>query len=90
MKQIRVLIERSSDGKYNAYMPDDNNLPFGLIEIGETAQAAEEDFCKSHEEMKVILTDAGKEHKEELEFVSHLMCHSHRSFTITNSHMKQT
>ena len=69
MKQIRVLIERSSEGKYSAYMSEDNNLPFGLIGIGDTALAAEEDFRKSYEEMKIFLSEEGKEYKEDLEFV---------------------
>ena len=31
MRLIRVFIEKSNDGRYSAYMPDDNNLPFGLM-----------------------------------------------------------
>lgn len=69
MKQIKVLIERSSEGKYSAYMPEDNKLPFGLIGIGDTALSAEEDFRKSYEEMKVFLAEEGKEFNEELNFI---------------------
>ena len=69
MKEIRVFIERCKERGYSAYMPDDNNLPFGLIGIGDTAQAAEDDFRSSYEEMKDFLKSEGKEFDEELEFV---------------------
>ena len=44
MKQVRVFIERGKDGGYSAYMPDDNNIPFGAIGEGETAKEAQDDF----------------------------------------------
>ena len=44
MKKIRVFIERGKDGGYSAYMPDDNNIPFGAIGEGETAKEAQDDF----------------------------------------------
>lgn len=44
MKTVQVFIERGKDGSYGAYMPDDNNLPYGVIGDGDTAQAAIEDF----------------------------------------------
>ena len=70
MKKVRVFIEKSKGkNKYSAYMPDDNNLPFGLIGEGETAQAATDDFNSSFEEMKTFLREEGKELNEELEFV---------------------
>lgn len=69
MKKIRVFIERSSDGHFSAFMPDDNNLPFGLIGLGESAQDAINDFNASYEEMKVLLQEEGTPFNEELEFV---------------------
>ena len=36
MKKIRVFVEKGKDGQCSAYMPDDNNLPFGLIGMGKT------------------------------------------------------
>lgn len=44
MKTIRVFIERGKDGSYGAYMPDDNEIPFGAIGEGATAREAQEDF----------------------------------------------
>ena len=44
MKKIRVFIERGKDGGYSAYMPDDNNIPFGAIGEGKTAKEAQDDF----------------------------------------------
>lgn len=68
MKQIRVFIERGSE-HYSAYMPDENNLPFGLIGIGDTAQEAEADFRSSYIEMREFLTTQGADFNEELNFV---------------------
>ncbi len=61
MKTIRVLIERASDGTYSAYMPDENNLPFGLMGDGNTAQEAKDDFLRSHQEMKAYYKEIGKD-----------------------------
>ena len=47
--KVRVFIERSNDG-YSAYMPDDNNLPFGLTGDGKTAQEAMQDFLLARDE----------------------------------------
>lgn len=44
METIRVFIERGKDGSYGAYMPDDNNIPFGAIGEGTTAKEAHDDF----------------------------------------------
>jgi predicted RNase H-like HicB family nuclease len=52
MKTVRVLIERGKDGSYGAYMPDDNNLSYGVIGDGESATAAIEDFKNVYEAMK--------------------------------------
>ena len=49
-------------------MPDDNNLPFGLIGVGDTAQVAEEDFLSSYREMLEFLAAEGNSFCEELEF----------------------
>lgn len=31
MKTVRVFIERGKDGTFGAYMPDDNNLSYGIM-----------------------------------------------------------
>ncbi len=65
---IRVFIERGNDG-YSAYMPDENNLPFGLIGDGDTAQEAINDFYKARDEMKDLFKEEGKEFPDvEFEF----------------------
>lgn len=58
--KVRVFIERSADG-YSAYMPDENNLPFGLIGEGQTAQEAMDDFLLAKNEMKEFFLEEGKE-----------------------------
>ena len=58
--KVRVFIERSNDG-YSAYMPDDNNLPFGLTGDGKTAQEAMQDFLLARDEMKEFFIEEGKE-----------------------------
>ena len=68
MKKIRVFIEKGKDGQYSAYMPDDNNLPFGLIGMGSTVQEAKDDFMFSYNEMKELLSAEGEAFNEELEF----------------------
>ena len=52
MKTVLVFIERGKDGSYGAYMPDDNNLPYGVIGDGDTAQAAIDDFKAVYEDLK--------------------------------------
>ena len=69
MKKIRVFIEKSIDGRYSAFMPDDNNLPFGLIGLGNTEQEAKEDFLSSYVDMKQLLVEKGKDFNEDLEFL---------------------
>jgi len=44
MKTVRVFIERGKDGSYGAYMPDDNDLTYGVIGEGDTAAEAIADF----------------------------------------------
>ncbi|WP_459186655.1 type II toxin-antitoxin system HicB family antitoxin [Parabacteroides sp. APC149_11_2_Y6] len=58
--KVRVFIERSAGG-YSAYMPDENNLPFGLIGEGKTAQEAMDDFLLAKNEMKEFFLEEGKE-----------------------------
>lgn len=64
MKTVRVFIERGKDGTYGAYMPDDNNLPYGVIGEGETATAAIADFKAVYEDMKASFIEEGKPFKE--------------------------
>ena len=61
--KVRVFIERSNNG-YSAYMPDDNNLPFGLTGDGKTAQEAMQDFLLARDEMKEFFIEEGKEFPE--------------------------
>lgn len=51
-KRVRVFIERGSDGSFGAYMPDENNLSYGIIGDGATAAAAVEDFIATYKAMK--------------------------------------
>ena len=44
MKKVRVFIERASDGSYSAYMPDDNNLSYGIIGTGMSIDETISDF----------------------------------------------
>lgn len=52
MRTVRVFIERGKDGSYGAYMPDDNNLSYGVIGDGATAADAIADFKAVYEDMK--------------------------------------
>ena len=52
MRTVRVFIERAKDGSYSAYMPDDNNLTYGVIGEGSSAEEAKADFLAVYEAMK--------------------------------------
>ena len=67
MKTVRVFIERGKDGTYGAYMPDDNNLTYGVIGEGDTAAAAVADFKAVYEGMKQSFKEKGLPF-EEVEF----------------------
>lgn len=67
MKKVRVFIERGKDGSYGAYMPDDNNLSYGVIGDGNTAAEAIADFKSAYEDMKSFFKEEGKPF-EEVEF----------------------
>ena len=64
MKTVRVFIERGKDGSYGAYMPDDNNLSYGLIGDGDTAAAAIADFKAVYEDMKEFYKKEGRPFEE--------------------------
>lgn len=67
MKTVRVFIERGKDGTYGAYMPDDNNLSYGIIGDGDSAASAVADFKAAYEDMRSFFLEEGKEF-EEVEF----------------------
>lgn len=67
MKTVRVFIERGKDGTFGAYMPDDNNLPYGVIGDGATAAEAVRDFITEYEDVKAFFKEEGKPF-EEVEF----------------------
>lgn len=64
MKTVRVFIERGKDGSYGAYMPDDNNLTYGVIGDGETAAEAIADFKAVYEDMKASFQRNGEDFEE--------------------------
>ena len=66
-KTVRVFIERGTDGSYNAYMPDDDGLDYGIIGEGNTAEEAVADFKAVYEGMKEYYAEEGKQF-EEVEF----------------------
>ena len=67
MKRVRVFIERASDGNYSAYMPDDNNLSYGIIGTGMSIDKTISDFHDAYKGMKEHYADSGK-YFEEVEF----------------------
>lgn len=64
MKTVRVFIERGKDGSFGAYMPDDNNLSYGVIGDGDTALAAIADFKAVYEDMKESYRKEGRPFEE--------------------------
>lgn len=63
-KKVRVFIERGKDGSYGAYMPDDNNLSYGIIGDGDSASAAIADFLAVYEDMKQAYQSEGRQFEE--------------------------
>lgn len=68
IREVRVLIERGSDGSFGAYMPDDNNLSYGVIGDGDTAAAAIDDFKATYAAMRESFKAEGRPF-EEVRFV---------------------
>ena len=68
MRTVRVFIERGKDGSYGAYMPDDNNLSYGVIGDGMSAADAIADFKAVYEDMKQA-AQAENRKFEEVNFV---------------------
>ena len=64
MRTVRVFIERGKDGSYGAYMPDDNNLSYGVIGDGATAADAIADFMAVYEDMKQAAQAENREFEE--------------------------
>jgi predicted RNase H-like HicB family nuclease len=64
MKTVRVFIERGKDGSYGAYMPDDNNLTYGVIGDGDSAADAITDFKNVYEAMKASAKAEGEPFEE--------------------------
>lgn len=64
MKTVRVFIERGKDGTYGAYMPDDNNLGWGVHGDGPTAVDAITEFLAEYEDMKSFFKEEGKPFEE--------------------------
>ena len=60
MKKVRVFIERSPDGSYSAYMPDDDELSYGIIGTGPTIEETTKDFNDAYVGMKEHYAQEGK------------------------------
>lgn len=60
MKKVRVFIERASDGDYSAYMPDEDNLSYGISGTGHTIEETVKDFNDAYEGMKAYYAQEGK------------------------------
>lgn len=60
MKKVRVFIERASDGYYSAYMPDEDNLSYGITGIGSTIEETMKDFNAAYAGMKAYYEQEGK------------------------------
>lgn len=67
MKKVRVLIEKGSDGTFGAYMPDDDNLEWGIHGDGATVAEAIADFNACYADMKALFAEEGR-HFTEAEF----------------------
>lgn len=64
MKKVRAFIERASDGYYSAYMPDEDNLSYGITGTGSTIEETMKDFHAAYEGMKEYYVLEGKPFEE--------------------------
>lgn len=64
MKTIRVFIEKGKDGKFSAYMPDDNHLDWGIHGDGASVKDAIADLNSEYENMKTFFKEEGKPFEE--------------------------
>jgi len=68
--KVQVIIERGSDGSFDANMEFIKNVPFGLLGQGKTVSDAIEDFYNSYDEIQAMYKSEGKEcPKLEFEFI---------------------
>ena len=67
MKTVDVIIERGSDGTFDANMETYSDLEFGLLGQGKTVEEAKADLMNSYNEIKEIFVEQGKE-VEDLRF----------------------
>lgn len=61
MKEVRVFIERATDGTYSAYMPDDDGLDYMVLGTGNTADEAIADIKEAYKGMQLHYKEIGKE-----------------------------
>lgn len=64
MKKVRVFIEQGTDGSYNAYLPDEDSLDYGLMGEGATIEETIADFNAVYEGMKEMYAEQGKAFEE--------------------------
>lgn len=62
-KTVKVVIEKSGDGRYSAYMPDDE-MDYSVIGTGETIDETIADFYAGYEEMKAYYKSNGDNFEE--------------------------
>ena len=68
MKKVRVFIERAKDGWYSAYLPDEDNLEYGLFGEGRTFEETISDFKAVHKSQKENYAKRGDKFTE-VEFI---------------------
>ena len=67
MKTVDVIIERGSDGTFDANMETYSDLEFWLLGQGKPVEEAKADLMNSYNEIKEIFAEQGKE-VEDLRF----------------------
>ena len=75
MKEVKAIIERSSEGRYSIYM-DDDTLSYLITAEGATLDEAKKDFIESYESVK----EYSKSHNEAFEEVEFDFCYDMASF----------
>lgn len=66
--KVNVIIEKGSDGTYDANMEYNEGLTFGLMGQGGSVKECIDDFFVTRDEMKLLYEEEGKNFPADLEF----------------------
>lgn len=67
--KLNVVIEKGSNGTFDAVLEHSDKITFGLLGQGDTVEDAIADFYNTYDEMRTLYADEGRDFPDDLEFV---------------------